>query len=149
MREILSKLKDIRNNLVHINDKELSDKGLNIAKDLQENYARFYDLCIKQDSFTQIDIVVYDIDKLGSRIYDYFHNAFGLELSKIFFKQIDAMKKKNFSIPKTSLSKFQNSKKAQALIALLASFDDNTEYLSLEQGRAFDEILNKAPQKPT
>lgn len=149
LREILSKLKDIRNNLVHINDKELSDKGLDIAQDLQNNYARFYDLCIRQDSFTQIDIVVYDVEKLGLSIYDYFNSTFGIKLSKIFFKQIDAMKKKNFPIPKTSPSKFQNSKKAQALIALLASFDDNTEYLSLEQGRAFDEILNPPPKKPT
>ena len=152
LREILSKLKDIRNNLVHINDKELSDKGLNIAKDLQENYARFYDLCIKQDSFTQIDIVVYDIDKLGSRIYDYFNSTFGIELSKNFFKQINFMAKhcesQNFTINQTNLSKLKNSKKAQALITLLASFQ-NTNYLSLEQGKAFDEILNKAPQKPT
>ena len=92
---------------------------------------------------------MYDVEKLGLSICDYFNSTFGIELSKNFFKQIEAMKKKNFSIPKTSLSKFQNSKKAQALIALLASFDDNTEYLSLEQGKAFDEILNKAPQKPT
>lgn len=152
LREILSKLKDIRNNLVHINDKELSNKGLDIAQDLQNNYARFYDLCIKQDSFTQIDIVLYDIDDLGLRIYNYFNGAFELNLSKNFFKQVKLMvsqyETQNFSINQANLSKLKHSQKAQSLISLLASYKDK-KYLTLQEGKAFDEILGTQASQTT